>query len=229
MPQRSVAHPDGRHVRTFHGRTGRVGTQSRRALAQLFPRYGVDLDDRPIGDLFGRDLPLVVELGSGMGDATAAMAAADPDTGILAVEVHTAGVAALLRRIDSDGLTNVRVMHADGVEVLRRMIPADHLAGVRIYFPDPWPKARHHKRRFVRPDLISLTTRRLAPGGILHAATDWDDYAEQMLQVLSDEPQLVNLHPGFAPRPDWRPVTGFERKGLGQGHVIRDLMFSRQG
>lgn len=198
-------------------------------MNDLFPRYGIALSDRLITEQIDPGRPVVMELGSGMGEATATMAAADPDTFIVAVEVHTAGVAALLRRIDHDNLRNIKVMHADGAEVLRRMVAVDSLAGVRVYFPDPWPKARHHKRRFVRPDLMALTARRLQPGGLLHTATDWQDYAGQMLDVLAAEPLLTNEHAAFAPRPNWRPMTRFERKGIDKGHQIYDLLFRRTG
>lgn len=198
-------------------------------MNDLFPRYGITLSDGLITEQIDPGRPVVMELGSGMGEATAIMAAADPDTFIVAVEVHTAGVAALLRRIDHDNLRNIKVMHADGAEVLRRMVAVDSLAGVRVYFPDPWPKARHHKRRFVRPDLMTLTARRLQPGGLLHAATDWQDYAGQMLEVLTAEPLLTNEHATFAPRPNWRPMTRFERKGIDKGHRIYDLLFRRTG
>ncbi len=216
-------------VRTFHGRSGRLGTQSARAMAELFPVMGLALSDEDAAACFSPGTPVVLEIGSGMGEATAQMAEAAPDTGILAVEVHTAGVAALLRRIDEKGLTNVRVVHADAVSVLERMIPLDSLAGIRLFFPDPWPKARHHKRRFVRPDLVRMAVRRLSPGGRFHAATDWHDYADQMLEVLSGDPELVNEFDGFAPRPDWRPMTRFESKGLRRGHRVWDLMFRRIG
>ena len=216
-------------VRTFHGRAGRLGPQSTRAMAELFPALGIPLADADAVACFPAGTPVVLEIGSGMGEATAEMAAADPATGIIAVEVHTAGVAALLRRIEDSGLPNVRVVHGDAVTVLERMIPVDSLAGIRLFFPDPWPKARHHKRRFVRPDLVRMAVRRLTPGGLFHAATDWQDYAQQMLEVFSGEPDLVNEYDGFAPRPAWRPMTRFERKGLRRGHAVRDLMFRRTG
>ncbi|MFN8126148.1 MAG: tRNA (guanosine(46)-N7)-methyltransferase TrmB [Candidatus Nanopelagicales bacterium] len=217
-------------VRTFHGRSGRIGPAGRDALERLWPRFGVDLGDHPLdlATTFPTCSRVVLELGSGMGEATAQMAAAAPDTGFLAVEVHTAGVAALLRRIDVMGLDNVRVADGDGVWVLERMITPDSLAGVHVFFPDPWPKARHHKRRFVRPDLIHLTATRLQVGGVLHTATDWPEYADQMLSVLSAEPLLVNRHSGFAPRPPHRPITRFERRGLRLGHPIADLVFERR-
>jgi tRNA (guanine-N7-)-methyltransferase len=198
-------------------------------------------DDLPVGqglpraqDLpVGRDLPVVVEIGFGMGDATAAMAAADPSTGILAVDVHTPGQGNLLALADRLGLTNVRVANGDAIVLLRDMLPPASLAGLRVYFPDPWPKAKHHKRRLIQPEFLAMVTPLLRPGAVVHCATDWEPYAEQMLEVLSAAPGLVNQYPtggpaeGFAPRPDFRPMTKFERQGLAKGHVVRDLLFVR--
>jgi tRNA (guanine-N7-)-methyltransferase len=180
-----------------------------------------------------RDLPVVVEIGFGMGDATAAMAAADPSTGILAVDVHTPGQGNLLALADRLGLTNVRVANGDAIVLLRDMLPPASLAGLRVYFPDPWPKAKHHKRRLIQPEFLAMVTPLLRPGAVVHCATDWEPYAEQMLEVLSAAPGLVNQYPtggpaeGFAPRPDFRPMTKFERQGLAKGHVVRDLLFVR--
>ncbi len=225
MPHRTTAESG---VRTFHARTGRLGVQAKEAMRTLLPRYGIPMIAGPWQLPFPPDLPVVLEVGSGMGETTAQMAAADPGTGVVAVEVHTAGVAALLRRVAALGLDNVRVVHGDAVTVLRHMVPPESLAGVRLFFPDPWPKPRHHKRRFVRPDLVGLTADRLQPGGRFHAATDWSEYAHEMLTVLSAEPLLRNDYPGFAPRPDWRPLTRFERRGLRHGHRVQDLIFSRR-
>jgi len=175
--------------------------------------------------------PVVLEIGFGMGDATATMAAADPGTGILAVDVHTPGHGNLLRRIESDQLGNVRLAEGDAVVLLRDQLAPDSVDGLRIYFPDPWPKARHHKRRLIQPEFVALAVSRLRPGSVVHCATDWEPYAEQMLEVLSASPDLENLHPqgsGYAPRPDWRPVTKFEQQGLDKGHTIQDLLFRRR-
>jgi tRNA (guanine-N7-)-methyltransferase len=172
---------------------------------------------------------VVLEIGSGMGQATVAMAAADPDTAILAVEVHTRGVARLMRAADDAGLTNVRVAACDAVALLAALPPAS-LAGIRAYFPDPWPKARHHKRRLVQPAFVRLAAQRLAPGATLHLATDWSDYAEEMLAVLTAEPLLTNrgdAADGYLHRPQWRPLTEYERIGLDKGHQVRDLLFAR--
>lgn len=196
-------------------------------MTQLMPVIGLPLSDSDATATFPPGMPVVLEVGSGMGETTAEMAAADPGTAILAVEVHTAGVAALLRRVAEQDLSNVRVIHGDAVAVLERMIPADSLTGIRLFFPDPWPKARHHKRRFVRPDLVHRAAQRLTVGGLFHTATDWADYAGQMLEVLTAEPLLSNEFPDYAPRPEWRPQTRFERKGLRRGHIVRDLIFRR--
>ncbi len=176
------------------------------------------------------DMPVVVEIGFGMGDATAEMAAADPATGILAVDVHTPGQGNLLMLADRLGLTNLRVANGDAVVLLRDMLPPASLAGLRVYFPDPWPKPRHHKRRLIQPAFVDLVLPLLRPGATVHCATDWEPYAEQMLEVLSAAPELVNQDPsgGFAARPAFRPMTKFERQGLAKGHVVRDLLFTRR-
>ena len=164
-----------------------------------------------------------------MGDATIEMALADPGTGILAAEVHTPGVVALLRDCQSHGVENVRVAHGDGVRLLTEMVSPNSLHGIRAFFPDPWPKARHHKRRLIRPDIVAIAAARLVPGGSFHAATDWADYADQMLAVLEAEPLLRNAYQGFAPRPPARPMTRYERIGRGKGHAIADVVFRRVG
>ncbi|MEY9969164.1 tRNA (guanine-N7-)-methyltransferase [Streptacidiphilus sp. MAP12-16] len=225
-------------IRSFHPRKGRMSDAQRAALERMWKAYGIRVDGRDLLDLdaffdaTAPGLPVVLEIGFGMGDATATMAAADPSTGILAVDVHTPGHGNLLRRIESDGLENVRLAEGDAVVLLRDQLPPDSLAGLRIYFPDPWPKARHHKRRLIQPGFLALATSRLRPGALVHCATDWEPYAEQMLEVLSASPELENLHqdrePGYAPRPDWRPVTKFERQGIAKGHVVHDLLFRRR-
>ena len=178
--------------------------------------------------VFGRSAPLVVEIGFGMGDATAAIAAQMPQHDFLGVEVHPPGVGALLKLIGERDLHNLRIVQHDAVDVLREMLAPGSLAGVHIYFPDPWHKKRHHKRRLIQPDFVALVAGRLRPGGYLHAATDWQPYAEQMLQVLSAEPLLANTVEGFAPRPAWRPPTRFENRGLRLGHGVWDLLFTRR-
>jgi tRNA (guanine-N7-)-methyltransferase len=219
-PAPAAAHP--RHIRSFVMRRGHLSDAQRDAHASLLPRYAVPEGDVPIdfAALFGRRAPVVLEIGFGMGHTTAEIAAARPDTDFLGIEVYTPGVGSLLRALDARGLANVRVIQRDAVEVLRDRIAPGSLAGVHVYFPDPWPKARHHKRRLIQPPFVAELAARLAPGGYLHCATDWAPYAEQMLEVLSAE--------GFAPRPDWRPLTKFERRGLRLGHGVWDLMFVRR-
>jgi tRNA (guanine-N7-)-methyltransferase len=167
----------------------------------------------------------VLEIGFGMGGATAAIAAARPDTNFIGVEVHEPGVGALLKLIDEKALTNLRIVQKDAVEVLRHMVAPRSLAGVHIYFPDPWHKKRHHKRRLIQPEFVRKLVNHLAPGGYLHCATDWEPYAQQMLEVLSAEPSLRNTCKGYAPRPEWRPLTKFEHRGMRLGHGVWDLMF----
>jgi tRNA (guanine-N7-)-methyltransferase len=185
------------------------------------------LDARAV---FGRTAPLAVEIGFGMGAATAAVAAAEPGVDLLGIEVHPPGVGALLQRIEADGLGNVRIVQHDAVEVLRDMIAPGSLAAVRVWFPDPWPKKRHHKRRLLQPAFVRLVAERLAPGGTLHAATDWVPYAEEMLATFAGEPLLADasLEGGFVPRPASRPETKFEVRGLRLGHAVRDLLFVRR-
>ncbi len=171
--------------------------------------------------------PVVLEIGFGLGHATVEMARAEPGTGIVAVDVHTPGVARLLLEVEQHGLDNVRVVHDDAVELLRERVAESSLAAIRIFFPDPWPKARHHKRRIVRPDLVRLMASRLRPGGVMHCATDWAPYAEVMLEVLTAEPLLRNAYDGPAPRLE-RPLTKFERAGIERGHEVTDLVFVRR-
>ena len=177
---------------------------------------------------FGRQAPLILEIGFGMGETTEKIALARPDDLFLGVEVFNAGVGSLLNRIEQSGLTNVRIIQHDAVEVLRDMIAPASLSGVHVYFPDPWPKKRHHKRRLIQPAFISLLASRLAPGAYLHLATDWEHYAQQMLEVLSGETTLNNTSDGFAPRPDYRPQTKFEKRGLRLGHGVWDLIFKKR-
>lgn len=213
-------------IRTFHVRHGRVSGRHTDALARLWQIYGVpeavDLDA-----LFPRRAPRVLEIGSGMGDTTAAMAAADPGRDYLAVEVHTPGVANLLALVEDGALANVRVARADALELVRALPPAS-LDAVHVFFPDPWPKVRHHKRRIIQAGHVALLRSRLTPGGTLHCATDWPAYASAMLATLSADPELVNAHPGYAPRPAHRPVTKFEQRGLDAGRPIADLIFHRR-
>ena len=177
---------------------------------------------------FGRTAPTILEIGFGMGETTEKIALARPDDNFLGVEVFNAGVGAMLRRVEDSQLKNVRIIQHDAVEVVRDMIAPDSLAGVHVYFPDPWQKKRHHKRRLLQPPFVSLLASRIAPGGYIHCATDWESYAEQMLEVLSGEPLLANTADGFAPRPDYRPLTKFENRGIRLGHGVWDLIFKRK-
>ncbi len=204
------------------------------ALATLVGRWGLE-PAGPLLDLpavFGREGPVVLDIGCGMGESARAQAAADPATSVVAVDVHTRGIATLLRHVEEDGLDNVRVVLGDAVELLEQRIGHASLTGARIYFPDPWPKARHRKRRLVQPDFVALLVDRLAPGGFVHCATDDMDYAHQMLEVLGAEPRLQNPFGGFAPRPIpgavQRPVTKYERRARRLGHSVRDVWVTRR-
>lgn len=230
-PPDSNAPPMRRGVRSYVLRAGRMGPGQQRAIETLGPRFVLPVsDDTALFDfdaVFGRRAPVVMEIGFGMGDATAQIAKAHPEIDFLGVEVHEPGVGALLKRIGEEQIDNIRIVQHDAVQVLQRLIEPDSLAGVHLFFPDPWPKKRHHKRRLVQPALVALIASRLCSGGALHAATDWQDYAEQMLTVLSAEPLLRNTADGFAPRPAMRPLTKFEQRGLRLGHAVRDLVFER--
>ncbi|MET9777415.1 tRNA (guanosine(46)-N7)-methyltransferase TrmB [Streptomyces sp. NPDC006367] len=236
FPDGPKADPAGSHferrIRSFQPRRSRVTAGQADALRRLWPKWGLDIDGQRVLDLaelFGNTAPVVLEIGFGMGEATARMAAADPDTNILAVDVHTPGQGNLLALADRQGLTNVRVANGDAIILLREMLAPDSLAGLRVYFPDPWPKKRHHKRRLIQPEFLTLAASRLAPGAVVHCATDWEPYAEQMLEVLTAHPDFENTVPGggFAPRPENRPLTRFESQGLDKGHVVNDLLFRR--
>jgi len=201
----------------------------RRALVELWPRYGIDPDNTPIDFhlVFGRAAPVHLEIGFGNGDALIAMAEAHPENNYLGIEVHRPGVGGLMRRCAAEQLENVRVMSADAKEVLEKQIAPGSLAAAYIFFPDPWPKKRHHKRRLVQPEFVALLRERLAIGGILRLATDWHDYAEQMLAVLSADPELENISGmgSYAERPSERPLTRFEQRGMRLGHGVWDLAF----
>ena len=221
------AHP--RAVRSFVLRQGRLSPAQERALETLLPRFGVPFSSSPLDfrALFGREAPIVLEIGSGMGETTAAIAKAHPSHDHVAIEVHGPGVGSLLNRIEAESLANLRVIRHDAVEVVDAMIPQASLAGVHVFFPDPWPKKRHHKRRLLKPAFVHALAQRLAPGGYLHAATDWEHYAQEMLATLSAEPLLANTAQDFAPRPAWRPLTKFEARGARLGHGVWDLVFRR--
>jgi len=217
-----------RRIRSFVKREGRMTAAQKRALEELWPRYGVE-PGVPIDfkKLFGRNCPVVLEIGFGNGESLATMAQANPDKCYLGVEVHRPGVGNLLQVIEQTGIDNVRVSKTDTVELLNEQLPDHSLAAVQIYFPDPWPKARHHKRRLVQPEFMQLLRRKLIPGGSVHLATDWQNYAEHMLEVMEAAEGYTNTAgPGqFLPRPDWRPQTKFERRGVRLGHAVFDLLY----
>jgi tRNA (guanine-N7-)-methyltransferase len=216
--------PGDRGIRSYVLRQGRTTPSQQRALDDLFPRFGVLFADSFLdtGKIFERTAPVVLEIGSGMGESTAQIALERPDTDYIAIEVHGPGVGSLLKKIVELGLTNLRVIRHDAVEVLERMIPDASLAGIHLFFPDPWPKKRHHKRRLVQPPFAALAARKLAPGGYFHAATDWPDYAAQIDEVFSSSSSFKKE------KPKNRPITKFERRGVGLGHAVRDLLFLRR-
>lgn len=234
---RHVASRPHEPLRTFHPRRAPLGREREEALRVLWPELGFSVHDeahpyphRADGSLdtaalFGREAPVVLEIGSGMGETTAAMAAADPDRDYVAVEAHLPGVANLLGLLAERGLRNVRVAHGDALDLVRRAIPAASLDAVHVFFPDPWPKARHHKRRLVQPAHVALLRSRLRVGGTLHCATDWGPYAEQMDEVLAADPGLESG--GLVGRPPHRPVTKFEQRGLDLGHEVSDVIAVR--
>ena len=229
----TATEPKRRPVRSYVLRGGRMGTGQVRALQELAPRFVLPFRaDAPadFDSIFGRSAPRVLEVGFGMGDATAQVAAAHPELDFIGVEVHVAGVGALLKRIGERQLTNLRIVQHDAVEVLTAMIAPHSLSAIHVWFPDPWHKARHHKRRLIQPGFVALVASRLQAGGRLHLATDWIPYAEQMLEVLSAEPMLLNTDSdgGYAERPAMRPFTKFEQRGLKLGHGVRDLVFLRR-
>ena len=216
-------------IRSYVLRQGRFTAAQRAAHARLLPRYGIEFSPQPIdfASAFGRKAPTILEIGFGMGETTAEIAHSNPHNNYLGVEVHGPGVGSLLRLIQTRGLANVRIIQHDAADVIATMIAPAALAAIHIFFPDPWPKKRHHKRRLLQPERAALLASRLEPGGYLHVATDWQDYADWALSVLCEVPGLVNAAEGFAPRPAYRPLTKFERRGLQLGHQVRDLVFRR--
>jgi tRNA (guanine-N7-)-methyltransferase len=218
-----------RHIRSYVLRQGRVSSAQQRAHETLLPRYGVQYAESMVDleQLFGRSAPKILEIGFGMGETTADIASAHPQNDYLGIEVHTPGVGSLLKHIEARSLANVRIIQHDAVDVLRHMIAPASLDGVHVFFPDPWPKKRHHKRRLIQSAQVSLLAQKLKPGGYLHAATDWHEYAEQILAVLSAEPALANTATGYAARPAYRPRTKFEMRGLKLCHGVWDIVFRR--
>ncbi len=217
-------------IKSFVRRAGRTTTGQAKAFAELGPKFVLPYAPGAI-DLvaaYGRSAPTILEIGFGMGEATAHIAALMPEKNFLCCEVHEPGVGALLKRIGEQGLDNIRILQHDAVEVMNHMLPEQSLDGVHIFFPDPWHKLRHNKRRLIQPPLVAKLAARLKPGGYIHCATDWQPYAEQMLQVLAAEPLLNNTADGFAPKPGYRPLTKFEHRGLKLGHGVWDVVFVRR-
>ena len=218
------------HIRSFVHRRSHITQGQQQALDTLLAKWGVTYQTSllDLNATFTRQADTILEIGFGMGETTEKIALSRPADNFLGVEVFNAGVGSLLKRIEASSLQNIRIIQHDAVEVIRDMIAPGTLAGVHIYFPDPWPKLRHHKRRLVQPPFIASLASRLKPGGYLHCATDWEHYAMQMLDVLSHEQSLENTAEGFAPRPDYRPLTKFENRGLRLGHGVWDVIFKRK-
>jgi tRNA (guanine-N7-)-methyltransferase len=222
--------PTERRIRSFVTRAGRLSVAQARALEQLGPKFCLPYQ-KSVMDIdasFGRAAPTILEIGTGMGDATAHIAGLLAEKNFIGVEVHTPGIGSLLKLIGEKSLNNLRLIQHDAVEVVTHMLAPNSLAGVHVFFPDPWHKARHNKRRLIQTPFVQLLVSRIAQGGYLHCATDWEDYAVQMLEVLSTEPQLKNTAEGYATRPDYRPLTKFENRGIKLGHGVWDLVFIRR-
>ena len=228
------AHAHG-HIKSFVRRKGHFSEAQRRAYETLMPQFGIVYENRlksaqEWSDIFGNDHPIVLEIGCGMGETTAKIAAQNPNVNYIGVEVFTAGVGALLKRVQEYNLSNLRIIQHDAVEIIRDMVPHDMLAGVHVFFPDPWHKARHHKRRLIQPPFVHELALRLKNGGYIHCATDWENYAEQMLAVLSGEELLKNNDKSqrFIPRPQGRPLTKYENRGNRLGHGVWDVLFEKK-
>jgi tRNA (guanine-N7-)-methyltransferase len=230
MPTDAHAAPMMRTIKSYVLRAGRMGTGQMRAFDLYGPRFLLPYSPSPLDATaaFGRQAPLVLEIGFGMGSATAQIAKQRPQDNFLCCEVHVPGVGALLKQCGQEQIENIRIVQHDAVEVLDHMLGPDSLDGVHIFFPDPWHKARHHKRRLIQPPWVHRLAGRIRPGAYLHLATDWQPYAEQMLEVLSAEPLLANTSDGYAPKPDYRPLTKFENRGIQLGHGVWDLVFKRR-
>ena len=226
----SAQNPLHRPVRSYVLRQGRISHAQQRAYDALLPVFAIPYCAQQIdlSSVFERDAPQVLEIGFGMGESTAEIAANHPDTDFIGVEVHTPGVGSLLKQIGEHGLKNVRVIQHDAVDVLQHMIGENTLSGIHLFFPDPWPKTRHHKRRLIQPAFVHLLASRLRPGGYIHAATDWAHYAEHILATLSNESLLENTVKRYAPRPTYRPLTKFEQRGLKLGHGVWDIVFKKR-
>lgn len=222
--------PEPPRIRSYVLRQGRVSNAQRRAHDTLLPRYGIEFREAPLDldAVFGRRAPRILEIGCGMGETTVAIAAAHRECDYIGIEVHTPGVGSLLKQIDEMALDNVRVIQHDAVAVLEKMIAPASLDGMHIFFPDPWPKKRQQKRRLIQAPFVALAGSRLKPGGYLHAATDWQEYAEQILAVFGAEPLLANTAAAYAEKPAYRPQTKFETRGLKLGHGVWDILFRRR-
>ncbi len=219
-----------RRIRSFVRREGRITPGQQRALQECWPRYGLEADARlDLAQVFGRDAPRTLEIGFGNGASLATMAAQQPQHDFIGIEVHRPGVGHLLQLIEEQGLGNLRLMREDAVQVLQHCIADDSLDRVLLFFPDPWHKKRHHKRRIVQPDFIELLASKIRHGGRLHMATDWEDYAQHMVEVMSGSTAFRNCAASgaFVPRPEYRPVTKFEQRGQRLGHGVWDLLYER--
>jgi tRNA (guanine-N7-)-methyltransferase len=225
MPEHSPRHT----IRSFVLRAGRMGSGQQKALNELGPRFVLPYQptELDLDAIFPRQANRILEIGFGMGAATAEIAENHPENDYLGIEVHTPGIGALLKQIGERNLSNLRIVQHDAVEVLQHMIADASLDGIHIYFPDPWHKTKHHKRRLIQLGFVALLTQKLKLGGYLHLATDWENYAQQMLEVLMSEKQLTNTATDYAPRPEFRPLTKFEQRGLRLGHGVWDLVFRR--
>ncbi len=216
-------------IRSFVLRQGRVSNAQRRAYEDLLPKYGVPYTKALLNFeiVYGREAPRYLEIGSGMGETTVSIARSHPQNDYLAIEVYTPGVGSLLKQIEKFKLTNLRIVQHDAVEVVNNMFPQEYLDGIHIFFPDPWPKLRHHKRRLIQSEFISILCKHLKPCGYIHVATDWNNYADQILEVMSNELSLTNTARDFVQRPEYRPLTKFEQRGLRLGHKVWDLVFKK--
>ncbi|MGR9099462.1 MAG: tRNA (guanosine(46)-N7)-methyltransferase TrmB [Gammaproteobacteria bacterium] len=226
MSQQETENP--RRIRSFIRRQGRLTAAQQNALAELGERYCLRPETRAdFSGIFGRCAPRVLEIGFGNGESLAEMAKANPDIDYIGIEVHRPGVGHLLLKLEQEKIDNVRIYCHDAVEILENVIADGSLSAVHLFFPDPWPKKRHHKRRIVRPEFVGLIAEKLEPGGYFHAATDWENYAESMLEILGACNRLVNASPSkdYCERPQYRPVTKFENRGIRLGHGVRDLLF----
>lgn len=221
-----------RQVRSFVRRQGRLTKGQERGLSEIWPIYGIEYSEHPLDleQLFARQAPLVLEVGFGNGTSLSAMAKNMPEKDFIGIEVHRPGVGNLLLQIEEQGLTNLRLFCHDAVEVLKQQIPDNSLDQFQLFFPDPWHKKRHHKRRIVQASFLDLLAKKLKQGGVIHMATDWEDYAIHMMEQLKVHPAFKNTQAGdqFSPRPDYRPLTHFEQRGQRLGHGVWDLIFLRQ-